>query len=541
MHATASAASVSHFNLINTETGRIAQRLQNDTIVTIDHPFTIEAIPANKPTHSVRFLSPLAYRQTIPPYAIPGRRSENFRALTLLPQTFELTAWTDFNFDERLSITVTIRSKDGPTKGSVVSTDSKALVFTKGCETAPTIIGFRLIPPDAFDYRPFSVNVKVKHCPSARYKVKLISYNHPWYTAPTSRGYKKTFTMTSKTTSSSVVVLTPSRTRCNVRSIYIEACSLTSTGRKCSTSTFFTLPHEETPEPMQAYRPPYILELRPGDKAQLSIRATNSTQSTHGFTNGLNIFDHPNRQFALQATVSLKFGRRLFSSPISLNGKASLSILPGKGGVPASFDGAAFTARFSRTDQCRLGNAAQFEDERYVTQIIVKPWIPSLVKQDSKLPTIVKTPTYPLTRFGERVTMKVQALNSGGGKRAGGNKTALSYQWLVRTIDHFDYRTYADVIIGATEKEIVLGDAKCNKSCGSRSGSTGLHIYYVDVCNTFGCVRSGAILPNIIPPVLKKGEIWNMDTCSFEEYSTNCSGGQRYCVVDGAVQECDMI
>ena len=91
-----------------------------------------------------------------------------------------------------------------------------------------------------------------------------------------------------------------------------------------------------------------------------------------------------------------------------------------------------------------------------------------LVKQDNVLPNF-DTPVYPATVHMQSVTLRVRNVeNPGGGKRANGKQTELHYQWYVRTREDFDYRTYAEPIIGATGREITLKEDLCNKSFYSR-------------------------------------------------------------------------
>lgn len=181
-------------------------------------------------------------------------------------------------------------------------------------------------------------------------------------------------------------------------------------------------------------------------------------------------------------------------------------------GVSAADDGAVAAVEVSRL-ACPPGGASTVRAGGTTdggTVLSVSAATPSLVQQDTQLPVIVSV-TYPPTAQGEPVNVTVTATNEGGGRRrgAGGDgdalvPTALTYQWLQqgRAFTQTPGAVTPDVLAGETASVLRLPAAKCLSLLGScgRFGCSGLEQYQVDVCNTFGCVRSGIIQPAILRP-----------------------------------------
>lgn len=79
-------------------------------------------------------------------------------------------------------------------------------------------------------------------------------------------------------------------------------------------------------------------------------------------------------------------------------------------------------------------------------------------------------------------------------------------------------RTYAVPIPGETKRIIHISEVKCNAFGCSHSECFGFHHSHVDVRNTFGNRRSGAIIPNIVRHAfISEGMKWLDHACVFVE------------------------
>lgn len=537
------AKSVSHFNLVDASKGAIVTKLSDGDTIYVDHPFTIEAVLSDPvplgEDISVAFRSPWSYTARSAPYYLPGWESSTFRSESLLAQSLTLIAYPDENWKGRANITVDIRPtgvKFKQLRGPISSgrANKDVPLIAPNCQSqAPPKVEFASFELPYCDLGCFGYGaiVRVKYCAAGSYSLRLMQIQHDsWYPQPSDQVVEiLNHTIDAGTTSTG---LFPPLNRCGRATMYAEACVRTSGGDlKCSTSRLFNVPAEEIDGPLPAWRPPFELQLHPGDRAAVVLAFSNDTSNGRdGFSNG-----HSDRMgFKLFAVTRLKYGRRVFKNGPSLSARVKAHIPPAswKKGVFRSFNDAKVELEFTRP-----GCDARYSLEgRYATQVKVSKRVSPLALQDTQLPRF-KTPVYPPTVFGQSATMRVVAENVGGGERKNGEKTKLSYQWYVRTQDGLYGTSYAEKIVGATGSSITFADARCNVFCPSRYGVIGLHIYYVDVCNTFGCKRSKAIFPNILPPTLKPGEEWDELHCTTTT-GYSCSGGQTYCVQKGLVQEC---
>lgn len=104
----------------------------------------------------------------------------------------------------------------------------------------------------------------------------------------------------------------------------------------------------------------------------------------------------------------------------------------------------------------------------------------------------------------------MEAEYPGKGIDGNGADTKLTYQWYLQTSAYGFSPEYPAPISGETKPILKLKKAVCEDMLQSgRHGCTGLLRYSVRVCNTFGCVRSNVVAPNITHPVLVEGETWD--------------------------------
>lgn len=290
---------------------------------------------------------------------------------------------------------------------------------------------------------------------------------------------------------------------------YIEACGKHPTkGDLCATSTVvkIKLPNPAVPEPRLAIRPPIVLRLSPGGTALVETRTTKDFNTGRGFSNGGYDSRGPH---VLQMFAVSSSGKKLSSSAQVAGTNVSLVV----GGSGTSWDASTVFTKYAPS-YCS-SNSASWR-ERYSTRIVVSRNVSALVKQDKRVPDFDQ-PEFPRTKIGGKpVTLKVSAKNNGGGRRADGSVTKMHYQWYVRNSDYDYSPTYARLIKGATKATFRVNADCVPKGCGP-SGCSRLRLYFVDVCNTFGCRRSEPIEKNLIPPPLKKDEEWNTLWCEIDK------------------------
>lgn len=536
---------ISHFNIVDASKGAVVKKLVDGATIYIDYPFTIEAVlsepfAANE-DDAVRFVAPWLYVARHAPYYLRGWSSTTFRSESLLAQNFTFTAYAAGDYSGRSSITVDIRPKKtteallrGPIP--VGKTDSAVPKIATGCwANAPPKVDITRLELPWCDLGGCSTHepiVNVKYCNNGSYRLRLMQVDHKsWFPQQTDT-VKELENRIVPAGTTSTTMRPSSYTTCGRVTVYVEACVRNSKAKLvCSTSRFVNLPPNVPKDPVLAWRPPYQLDLHPGDRAKIAYTVTKNTlNAENGLWNGLKT----SPSFKLVAVTRLMYGRKVYVSGPTKSASVQ-AILPPPGwkhGVPRAFDGATVELEFSWE-----GCTERFSFEgRYSTQLKVSKRVSPLTKQDKRLPKF-QTPIYPPTVFGEPTTLQVGAKNIGGGKRKSGEGTQLTYQWYVRTYISLDYQTYAEKILGATSPSVTLADARCDKECWSRADISGLHKYYVDVCNTFGCRRSNAIIPDILQPPLEPGQAWDPYTCSYDS-SESCSGGQTYCVKKNIVEEC---
>ena len=307
---------------------------------------------------------------------------------------------------------------------------------------------------------------------------------------------------------------------CADRYIYAEACvSKPSKGMAnllCGTSRFKLVPKRIVPEPRLKWRPPIKVMLAPGDAFEWKVQTwlpPDRPDDIPPFSNDLD--DTTKMKYGLQGVVEKHDGNITTSSKI-VSTSVVMSLNEGATGVSLKENGTIIYANYSSAT-CMTSEGTW--RDRYKTTILVSSKYKSLVRQDVSLPTI-ETPVYHETVFQAPARITVNASNPGLGLRSDGASTGLHYQWYLRkTAYHPSQRSYSEMIPGATEATLRIEKANCNPSgdCG-RWGCSDLYKYYVDVCNTYGCRRSEAVEPRVLPPVkIPAGKEWVDALCSLQK------------------------
>lgn len=455
---------------------------------------------------------------------------------------FHLVAFADEDRSKQISVTVDIRPKNHSVtlQGPVLRENITSLTpqASSRCKEPLRVLDVSLQNPGCGYYCvPYVVKSQVKSCHRSGYRVRLMQVSHnTWY--PAEGDPVNVLATKILQGSKPLAKIWAPKKRCGHITAYIEVCVKTAMGiLECTTSRYFNLPPDPDAGPYPKWRPPYLLSLNPEDQIKWMFSISNNISGGFdGFTNGRYRSLPP--QYRIRTEIVVPYGRRVYRTAWTNSRKTRAEIPPNllNDEKVLSLDGATVALNFARKD---CDYPATFEGARYATRLAISKTFSPLIKQDSRLPNFT-TPSYPPTVYGHPVRLHVEATNNGGGKTKNGRKTKLSYQWYVRTHDYETGSTYADMIIGATSQSITLANATCNKDveCWGKFGLLGLHKYYVDVCNTFGCRRSAAILPSILSPKLKPGQEWYPENCDLVGENISCYGGQRYCVVKGLVQMC---
>lgn len=302
---------------------------------------------------------------------------------------------------------------------------------------------------------------------------------------------------------------------CEDYKAYVEVCGrLPSMGCNarplCVTSRAVLALYAYVPTPRLSFRPPIKLELAPGDKAKIVHRIVKATErgplGNGGYDTGKNNIG--NVSYVVGSSIKSQHGRVL-KKPMLKRGKVSSVVI-------TKFDSSYLSRKFYNGAKARMVFARSHcpknirtLDDRYATSITVHKRIRPLVKQDVRLPTF-KQPKFKPVKSGSSATITVKARNNGGGMRKGGMPTKLHFQWYLRTLDYAEGPTYAEPIKGATSPTLQIQEVTCEMPDYSRYEVSGLKEYYVDVCNTFGCKRSGKIVPRYIA---EDGSIFTDHTC----------------------------
>lgn len=531
-------SSIRNFNLIDARSGTFIRSLSDGDRITVPFPFTIAAVPYSRSPVQVVFTSP----SYVVSRSVPHILSEDGRtSADLLPGVHRISAYFGEQSDAPLSITVHVRpsglSWRGPQPSAGVVGMSPPPAINARCSgrPPPVVTDFRLEGPYFFHGSDPSYSASIDYCTRGgqEVRVRLMALKYRRKRSGADGGLKTRVLDSSVTEYFSDVSKFILSRRCGDTLVYIEACVIGSEENQvCATSRMLPLPAPTIDEPRPSFRPPITLDLAPGDKVQVVNRITDDEGGREGFSND----EDQTGPFSVSAIAKGADGYILSDPPLT-EGKVVTTTLPTSGtrrGVTLGYNGTTVFLKYGRPG-CKK-NFGTFED-RYATTVTVSRATSSLVRQDTRTPEF-DNPTYPRTAYGSPVTLSVRnAQNRGGGLRADGSTPQLHYQWYVRRMSYAGYPTYAEPISGATGPSLRLQKEECNKMCYSMNYVIGLHEFYVDVCNTYGCRRSQKIVPRIAPPPLGPGEEWHETDCRIRGSSDSCDNA-RYCMVGPVAKRC---
>lgn len=275
---------------------------------------------------------------------------------------------------------------------------------------------------------------------------------------------------------------------CNPYLVYLEVCSKDKKEKPlCGTTHLKRIPRLPVPEPRLKFRPPIVLFLAPGDSIQIetvTVKVNHDISSeTEGFSNGGH--DFHGYKLKLKSIVEREDGKKT-----STGWSSHLQSILKLDSISKKYNNSEAYIQY-RSPKCK--KAIQSWRKRYATKIFVDENTPSLVKQDFRLPDF-STPGIPQPELGETISIRIEAVNNGGGRRADGSPTELHYQWYIRREDmYYSKETYAEPIAGETRNVIDFKVDRCYSTICGLWECSNLGILYVDVCNTYGCRRSDGI------------------------------------------------
>lgn len=515
---------ISAFKLVNANTSKVYRSLTNFDVISAEYPWTIIAIvsPSSYKPRSVTFITPLRRTEYFAPFSLSGDTSrQGYFPLNIAPGLYTLSAYVDENTNRTTKIDFVYHTslpQRGPLPTEVTPSplgkEDKLHIPASTCNrTSPARLYINHLQQSSYYQNGFEALLELDWCHDAN-SVRLRTMRFEQELSPDRATTTRTAVMSQGVYDyiQYGVSLINFR-RCEPMFFFYEACVKSHTGDvMCHTSSLKYIIAEVVTEPRLEFRPPIQLELAPKDSAKIRTvtrKVSSGERKQDGLSNGG--FDRHNYYHALQGVIDFRDGRK---STTPWKEGAAIDVLLKN--VTGEDNGAVVFTRYAKPT-CP-GNFASWRS-RYATTLVVSHNIPSLVQQDESLPSF-STPVYPPTRFGKTVSLRVNATNMGGGRRADGSATQLHYQWYLRTGDSFiSERSYAEPIIGATASILWIKSARCSTlGFCSRWGCTGLQIFYVDVCNTFGCKRSDPIIPNVLPPdFVPKGKVFDHFLCKFRE------------------------
>lgn len=394
-----------------------------------------------------------------------------------------------------------------PLPGNEVDIPAKSKSCSRKAPPGVTLVSVK----DGFDSGDMDVEVQTRWCRSPRdlLRIRLIKWERDV------NGKVRTSVLSEQVEQyRDYPTLFQQKCLCKDEYFFAEACvssSSENTGGDqllCSASSLKFLLKAIFPEPPLQWRPPMFLKLAPGDSAAM----TTVISPTRSSGNINSVYLEKRIKQVLRGIQESPEGR-IRSAPWTLARSVEAKVPLREGGISETDNGTLlylnYTTALFRTSQDTWRHI-------YNTTVLVSRDFGSLIKQDTSVP-VFSTPVYPRTMFMEPVEITVEAKNPRGGMREGGVPTELHYQWYWLQTTVIGGRNEPLPIPGATGKTLRINKAECNlyENCGNVYCSD-LRVYYVDVCNTFGCRRSEQILPNILPPaVIPDGKEWNSDFCSF--------------------------
>lgn len=482
---------VSNFKLVNANTSTVYRFLTQFDVIRATFPWTIIAVvtPSSYKPRSVTFTSPLARTEYFAPYALSGdTQAKGLRAVKLTPGPYKLSAYVDANtrltneLDFLFHPLLPIR---GPLQSELESTSpgygtGLDIPLSTCGRTSPPRLRIEYIAQTSYDEDCVEALLGVDWC-SGKNSVRVRTFRFEHHIFPNRTATIRTTVLSQRMYDNvQYGALVFNFKQCESVLFYYEACVRSRTGQlMCVTSPLKYMPHKVVPEPRLKYRPPMKLQLAPGDSVK--IRTVTEGREKRRY------------DYVLQGVV-----RRRNGHTSTTPWKEGAAIETDVTNVSRDDDGAEVFLRYAQP-WCR-DNIASWH-QRYSTRLTVREDIMSLARQDSSLPSFSAPVSRPVS-VGEVVTLYVNATNTGGGKRKDGTLTQLHYQWYLQSDDYLESRRgHAVPIPGAKASVLRIDPTKCATSghC-SRLGSASLQLYYVDVCNTYGCRRSTPIRPIVLPP-----------------------------------------
>lgn len=508
-----SGSRVEGYDLYNAKTGNLIRPLTAYDVITESEPLAIIArAPGAK---SVTFISPSFRLDSKPPFSL----SEENPGATFKPIHFksginEINALSDRDAsDQNLRIGVQFLPsfpKLGPLPSSAVPKplpqgDLSIPRIKPSCKRdGPPTVSVEEIEEGGTVFTPNEIEVRfsTQWCDEDPVRHRVIRWSR------SRKGKVRTGVLLQRieTDHGSLSHITLN-SKCKSLFFFVEACVLKPgpEGELCSTSQIKWLRPLVSPEAGLKWRPPFELKLAPGDSAKLT---TVSTETNADNINDARVW-HGRPEFLIRGVFESKNGKQAFT-PWTRNKSVTTKVPLREGGVTMKDNQSLFYGSYSTTS-CRSSTGSW--KGLFETKILVSKKHKSLERQDTKLPEFLQ-PKYPPTPLNESVEITVEASNSGGGLRAGGKPVELQYQWYLLTASVDIFKEDYVPVPGGTTKTLKIARAECETVFCGNLGCSGLIMYFVDVCNTFGCRRSEAIRPDILPPlVIPAGRKWNANLC----------------------------
>lgn len=512
---------ITGFRLYNTDARLFMRDLRPNAVVAPPYNYTVVAVVSYPDPASVTFTRPFRHTERRPPFVLSGDWPPhspygpvNYQPLRLLPAVYRLSAFADNATEFEFTISnITFLPPTGlPARLGPLPTEiepkldlakTKAPVKPPACESAAPKTPRLVVRSWGRTWYPgVEVGYILYYCKGPKLRERLIEYIAT--KRPDGTFEERTrvvYALVSKSYEAAQSIAHGlTHQFCEEKTVYLEFCAADAETKleKCATSPIITLPAKTVPDPQPRFRPPIELVLAPGDRAKVRFAIANWTKDDEDapFWNGQT---NTNVTYVLNGAVE-RPGGFVDVGPRIRGMQAEVQVPVRGGGVTLADNGSQAYLQYAEAD-CP-SNVAEFRLP-YSTRIVVDPDAKALLRQDMALPEIVKAPTYPATEYKKPVTLSVEARNVGGGMRAGGEATGLTYQWYKREDMYLSFsRAYPRLIPGATGPMLRIVEAVCDPGeagCG-RWGCFGLERYYVDVCNTFGCRRAGPVLPNVLAP-----------------------------------------
>lgn len=501
---------VRHFHILHAETGAFIRRLENGDVLSFSHPISVTAIVSPSPSRSVTFLKPSFSVYRSAPYVLPLDISPGLAQVTAFADDARSTAWNVL-FIWRPSLLNRKPPQPWQVQPRVPPEIEQVPIPTIGStcrQNTPLAISA------SFRQIPYSGNVhgKLASCGCLdRLRIRIISYEEAQ--APNVSSIPRTTVLSENVDSCrnpSMQTFGSAALRCHRQIAFVEGCAHHPGSRRplCGTSSFFSIPAFKLRLPRLENLPPPILSLAPGDKPTVRYRISDPPLFGDPY------IDFSSTRFQIAVEVSAPDGYVLGMSPWVTN-KYIETRLPirGRDGVTENdYNGARVLLRVADS-HCTNGDGDPIEEE-YITTILVNRSTSALKFQDKKLPQ-VDTLVYPPTVLMAHVMLSINAKNNGGGLRANGHETQLSYKWYGKDSES-NYMAHAEWMPFRQQMGPILKIpyAECAFDDDSKYGKFhGMRRFRVLVCNTFGCVWSNEVKPSILAPKLSLRQLWHLQYC----------------------------